>query len=48
VAINYFNRIEPAQKVQRACEEFGVRAIVVKAVSLVHESGVRRDAKMCC
>lgn len=35
VAINYFNRIEPAQKVQKACQEHGVKAVVVKAVSLV-------------
>ncbi|KAL1797243.1 hypothetical protein ACET3X_003849 [Alternaria dauci] len=31
VAINYFNRIEPAQKVQKACEAHGVKAIVIKA-----------------
>ncbi|RAR12468.1 malonyl-CoA-acyl carrier protein transacylase [Stemphylium lycopersici] len=31
VAINYFNRIEPAQKVQKACEEQGVKAVVIKA-----------------
>jgi hypothetical protein len=32
VAINYFNRLEPAQKVQNACQEQGVKAVVVKAV----------------
>ncbi|KAF2127403.1 short chain dehydrogenase/reductase [Dothidotthia symphoricarpi CBS 119687] len=31
VAINFFNRLEPAQKVQKACEEQGVKAVVVKA-----------------
>ncbi|KAH8730343.1 short chain dehydrogenase/reductase [Phaeosphaeriaceae sp. PMI808] len=31
VAINYFNRIEPAQKVQAACEAFGVKAVVIRA-----------------
>lgn len=31
VAINYFNRLEPAQKVQKACEESGVKAVVIKA-----------------
>ncbi|KAF1835063.1 short chain dehydrogenase/reductase [Decorospora gaudefroyi] len=31
VAINYFNRIEPAQKVKTECEALGVRAVVVKA-----------------
>ena len=32
VAINYFNRIEPAQKVQKACQEHGVKAVIIKAV----------------
>ncbi|KAI4681840.1 uncharacterized protein J4E84_007436 [Alternaria hordeiaustralica] len=31
VAINYFNRIEPAQNVQKACQECGVKAVVIKA-----------------
>lgn len=31
VAINYFNRLEPAQKVQKECEAFGVKAVLVKA-----------------
>ncbi|KAF2690813.1 short chain dehydrogenase/reductase [Lentithecium fluviatile CBS 122367] len=31
VAINYFNRLEPAQKVQKECEGFGVKAVVIKA-----------------
>ncbi|OAL47030.1 short chain dehydrogenase/reductase [Pyrenochaeta sp. DS3sAY3a] len=31
VAVNYFNRVEPAQKVQKACEEQGVKAVVVQA-----------------
>lgn len=35
MAINYFNRIEPAQKVQKACQEHGVKAVVIKAVSLL-------------
>lgn len=33
VAINYFNRLEPAQKVQRECEALGVKAVTIKAVS---------------
>lgn len=33
VAINYFNRDEPAQKVQQECEKHGVKAVLVKAVS---------------
>ena len=32
IAINYFNRVEPAQKVQKACEAEGVKAVVIKAV----------------
>jgi hypothetical protein len=32
VAINYFNRIEPAQNVQKACQEHGVKAVTIKAV----------------
>ena len=35
MAINYFNRIEPAQKVQKACQEHRVKAVVIKAVSLL-------------
>ncbi|KAF1849616.1 short-chain dehydrogenase/reductase-like protein SDR [Cucurbitaria berberidis CBS 394.84] len=31
IAVNYFNRIEPAQKVRGECEEKGVKAVVVKA-----------------
>ncbi|KAF2256628.1 short chain dehydrogenase/reductase [Trematosphaeria pertusa] len=31
VAINYFNRLEPAQKVQRECEALGVKAVTIKA-----------------
>jgi hypothetical protein len=31
IAINYFNRIEPAQKVQAACEKLGVKAVIIKA-----------------
>ncbi|KAF2845790.1 short-chain dehydrogenase/reductase-like protein SDR [Plenodomus tracheiphilus IPT5] len=31
IAINYFNRIEPAQKVQKACKEHGVKAVIIKA-----------------
>jgi NAD(P)-dependent dehydrogenase (short-subunit alcohol dehydrogenase family) len=31
IAINYFNRIEPAQKVAKACEEAGVKAVVIRA-----------------
>ncbi|EMD96557.1 hypothetical protein COCHEDRAFT_1122967 [Bipolaris maydis C5] len=31
IAINYFNRLEPAQKVQQACEELGVKAVAIKA-----------------
>lgn len=29
--MNYFNRIEPAQKVQKVCEELGVKAVILKA-----------------
>jgi hypothetical protein len=32
IAINYFNRIEPAQKVQKACQEQGVKAVIIQAV----------------
>jgi NAD(P)-dependent dehydrogenase (short-subunit alcohol dehydrogenase family) len=32
VAINYFNRLEPAQEVQKQCQEAGVKAVVIKAV----------------
>jgi hypothetical protein len=32
VAINYFNRLEPAQEVQRQCQDAGVKAVVIKAV----------------
>ncbi|KAH7389636.1 short chain dehydrogenase/reductase [Phaeosphaeria sp. MPI-PUGE-AT-0046c] len=31
VAINYFNRIEPAEKVKGECETHGVKAVVIKA-----------------
>ncbi|KAI1681665.1 S-malonyltransferase [Pyrenophora tritici-repentis] len=31
VAINYFNRIEPAQKVQKQCQELGVKAVLIRA-----------------
>ncbi|KAF1358770.1 short chain dehydrogenase/reductase [Lizonia empirigonia] len=31
VAINYFNRIEPAREVQRLCQDAGVKVILVKA-----------------
>jgi hypothetical protein len=34
IAINYFNRLEPAQKVQKECEGFGVKAVLVKAVGI--------------
>jgi NAD(P)-dependent dehydrogenase (short-subunit alcohol dehydrogenase family) len=32
VAINYFNREAPAQKVASACQAHGVKAVVIKAV----------------
>lgn len=32
MAVNYFNRLEPAQQVQRQCEDAGVKAVVIKAV----------------
>ena len=32
MAVNYFNRLEPAQQVQRRCEDKGVKAVVIKAV----------------
>ena len=41
IAINYFNRIEPAQQVQKACEEHGVKAVIIKA-----DMTVTSDAKM--
>lgn len=31
VAINYFNRTEPAERVKAACEEHGVKAVILKA-----------------
>ncbi|KAJ4365044.1 hypothetical protein N0V83_008660 [Neocucurbitaria cava] len=31
IAINYFNRIEPAEKVAKACQDEGVKAVVIKA-----------------
>ncbi|KAF2117544.1 short chain dehydrogenase/reductase [Lophiotrema nucula] len=31
VAVNYFNRTEPAEKVRAACEEHGVKAVILKA-----------------
>jgi NAD(P)-dependent dehydrogenase (short-subunit alcohol dehydrogenase family) len=31
IAVNYFNREEPAQKVKSACESHGVKAVVIKA-----------------
>lgn len=33
MAINYFNRIEPAEKVKAECEGHGTQALVIKAVS---------------
>jgi hypothetical protein len=39
VAINYFNRIEPAQKVQKTCQEHGVKAVIIKAVGFSHHMG---------
>ncbi|KAH7355619.1 short chain dehydrogenase/reductase [Pyrenochaeta sp. MPI-SDFR-AT-0127] len=41
VAVNYFNRIEPAQKVQRQCEEQGVKAVVIKA-DMTSTAGAKR------
>jgi NAD(P)-dependent dehydrogenase (short-subunit alcohol dehydrogenase family) len=35
VAINYFNREAPAQKVASACAAHGVKAVVIKAVCCV-------------
>jgi hypothetical protein len=32
VAINYFNREAPAQKVASACQAHGVKAVVIRAV----------------
>ncbi|KAJ4294601.1 hypothetical protein N0V90_008292 [Kalmusia sp. IMI 367209] len=31
IAVNYFNRLEPAQNVASECEKHGVKAVVVKA-----------------
>ncbi|KAF1955466.1 short chain dehydrogenase/reductase [Byssothecium circinans] len=31
VAVNYFNRLEPAQKVREECERHGVKAVIVQA-----------------
>ena len=50
MAINYFNRIEPAQKVQKACQEHGVKAVVIKAVSCVDFGNSvleQRDPNVC-
>ena len=33
VAVNYFNRLEPAQNVAAECEKHGVKAVVLKGVS---------------
>lgn len=41
IAVNYCNRIEPAQKVQKACEEYGVKAVVIQA-DLTLTSGAKR------
>ncbi|EMD68366.1 hypothetical protein COCSADRAFT_167611 [Bipolaris sorokiniana ND90Pr] len=41
IAINYFNRLEPAQKVQQACEKLGVKAVVIKA-DMTSTSDARR------
>lgn len=38
IAVNYFNRVEPAEKVAKACEEHGVKSVVVKAVCLFYFS----------
>jgi hypothetical protein len=35
IAVNYFNRIDPAEKVRSKCEESGVKAVIVKAVCYV-------------
>jgi hypothetical protein len=35
VAINYFNREAPAQKVASACQAHGVKAVVIRAVRCV-------------
>jgi NAD(P)-dependent dehydrogenase (short-subunit alcohol dehydrogenase family) len=32
VAVNYFNRVEPAQNVVKACEKHGVKAVALKGV----------------
>ncbi|CAO2658457.1 Nn.00g061800.m01.CDS01 [Neocucurbitaria sp. VM-36] len=31
IAINYFNRVEPAEKVKQACQAEGVKAVIIKA-----------------
>ncbi|KAF2709360.1 short chain dehydrogenase/reductase [Pleomassaria siparia CBS 279.74] len=31
IAINYFNRVEPAEKVKADCEKHGVKAVTIKA-----------------
>jgi hypothetical protein len=33
IAINYFNRDGPAKEVAAACEKFGVKTVLIKAVS---------------
>ena len=35
VAVNYFNRIEPAENVRKECERLGVKAVVIKAVCYI-------------
>ncbi|USP76653.1 putative galactose dehydrogenase GalD [Curvularia clavata] len=41
IAINYFNRLEPAQNLQKKCEELGVKVVVIKA-DMTSTSDARR------
>jgi hypothetical protein len=39
IAINYFNRFDPAEQVRKKCEEkYGVKAVLVKAVSKLFQN----------
>lgn len=44
IAINYFNRIDPAQAVAKECEGHGVKAVVIKA-DMTSTSEAKRAVK---
>ena len=48
IAINYFNRVVPAEEVKSAVEkEYGVKAVVIKGVSL-HVSFLFATSLLSC